>query len=107
MVKENIKENIEVVWPLGKVPKTQHALAPRLDTLDGKTICSLFDGVFRFDETWPIIKDLLAKKYPGVKFVDWDKFGVFIGKKELGLHEALASKLRQFGCDAVISGRGC
>ena len=82
-------------------------MAPRLDTLNGKTVCGLFDGVFRFDETWPQVKELLAKKYPGVRFVDWDKFGVFAGSQEGALHKALADKLKQYKCDAVISGRGC
>ena len=30
-------------------------LAPRLDTIDGKTIAFLWDDLFRGDEIWPIL----------------------------------------------------
>ncbi|MFC1987911.1 hypothetical protein ACFLVH_05155 [Chloroflexota bacterium] len=102
-----MKEKIEVVWPLGKLTRPQQSLAPRLDTLEGKTICGLYNGSFHFDETWPFIKQLLSRKYHDIKFVGWEEFGEFNGNKELSLHEVLPDKLKQYGCDAVISGRGC
>ena len=102
-----MKEKMEVVWPLGKSAEAPRSLALRLDTLEGKTICGLYNGVFHFDKTWPLIKQLLSKKYPGIKFVDWEEFGKFYGKEEIALLEALPDKLKQYGCDAVISGRGC
>ena len=100
-------ESMEVVWPLGKIASKNQQLARRLETLEGKTICGLFDGVFHFDETGPLVKESLSRKYPSVKFVDWDKFGVFAGSKETILHNALLGKLKQYRCDAAISGRGC
>ncbi len=102
-----MKEKIEVVWPLGKATERLQPLAPRLDTLEGKTICGLYNGVFHFDETWPLIQQLLSKKYPGIKFVGWEEFGSFKEKEEMSRLEALPGKLAQYGCDAVISGRGC
>ncbi|MFC1987982.1 hypothetical protein ACFLVH_05520 [Chloroflexota bacterium] len=103
-----MKEKIEVVWPLAKLTHPQQHLAPRLDTLEEKTICALFNGaVFRFDETWPLIKQALSRKYHDIKFVGWEEFGIFQRNEELALLEALPDKLRQYGCDAVISGRGC
>ena len=102
-----MKEKIEVVWPLGRVAVPKQPLAPRLDTLEGKTICGLYNGSFRFEETWPLVKQLLSKKYPGIKFVGWEEFGKFHGKEEMPLLEALPGKLAQYNCDAVVSGRGC
>ena len=102
-----MKEKIEVVWPLGKAMYPPQPLAPRLDTLEGKTICGLWDGVFYFEKTWPLTKQLLSKKYSGIKFVDWEEFGKFTSKEEMSQLKALPGKLAQYGCDAVISGRGC
>ena len=100
-----MKEKIEVVWPLGKVAQSPQPLAPRLDTLEGKTICGLCNGSFYFDQSWPLIKQLLSKKYSGIKFVDWEKFGT-VGDDESVLKD-LPDKLRKYGCDAVVTGRGC
>ncbi len=102
-----MKEKVEVLWPLGRSQLQKQSLAPRLDTLEGKTICGLFNWAYHFDETWPLIKQLLSKKYRGIKFVDWENFGYFFGKEEMSQLEALPGKLKEYGCDAVISGRGC
>ena len=102
-----MKEKVEVVWPSGKFAQPSQPLAPRLDTLEGKTICELSNGVFYFDKTWPLIQQLLSKKYPGIRFVGWEEFGKFYSKEEMSLLEALPGKLAQYGCDAVVSGRGC
>lgn len=102
-----MKERIEVVWPLGKVTSKAQALAPRLDTLEGKTICGLSDGLFHFEETWPLIAQLLSRKYPGVKLAFWEESGLAETTPELLRLKALPCKLREHGCDAVISGRGC
>lgn len=92
---------------MGKATRPPQPLAPRLDGLNGKTICGLFNGRYHFDETWPVVKQALSERFPGVKFVDWEPFGRFYGKEELTRLEELPAKLRQYGCDAVISGRGC
>ncbi|MFC1941357.1 hypothetical protein ACFLWL_03030 [Chloroflexota bacterium] len=102
-----MKEEIEVVWPSGKRAQLPQPLAPRLDTLEGKTICGLYNGAYHFDQTWPLIQQLLSGKYPGIKFVGWEEFGNYFGKEEESLLEALPAKLKHYGCDAVVSGRGC
>ncbi len=100
-------EKLEAVWPLGRFTQAPQPLAPRLDTLEGKTICGLFNGVFYFEKTWPLVKQVLSQKYPGIKFVDWEKLGLFYSQDETASLKALPDKLKQYGCDAVISGRGC
>ena len=104
-----MKEEIEVVWPYGKCVQPPQPLAPRLDTLEGKTICGLYNGTpqYHFDQTWPLIQELLSKKYSDIKFVGWEEFGAFCGKEEASLIEALPAKLKHYSCDAVVSGRGC
>ncbi len=102
-----MKEKMEVVWPGGRSVERVQSLAPRLEALEGKTICGLFNGAFYFEKTWPLVKQVLSNEYPGLKFVGWEEFGLFHGPEEMELLGVLPGKLRQYGCDAVISGRGC
>jgi hypothetical protein len=97
----------KVVWPSGKSTQQPQTLAPRLGSLEGKTICGLSNGRYYFGETWPLIKKLLSERYQGINFVDWDKFDIIPDKDEKEVLKALPEKLRTRGCDAVISGRGC
>ena len=56
----------EVVWPRGKRVKTGARLAKRLDTLEGKVVCELWDWIFRGNQIFAVIEQELAKRYPGV-----------------------------------------
>jgi hypothetical protein len=97
----------EVVWPRGKVAVKVVPHAKRLDTLEGKTICELWNGAYRGDETFPIIREELAKRYRGIKFISWEEFGRMGGPNEDKILAALPSKLKSLGCDAAIGGNGC
>ncbi len=97
----------EVVWPRGRRVIESSPLAKRLDTLKGKTICELWEWAFRGDEIFPVIEKELAKRYPGIKFVSYEKFGNTHGRDERQFLAALPDKLKQYECDAVISGVGC
>ena len=101
-----MKERIDVVWPSTRSIQKALPLAPRLPTLAGKTVCGVNNGRYYFTQTWPLVKKLLAEKYPGIKFVDWEKFGI-ISDKEQEVFKDFAAKLKENRCDAVISGRGC
>ena len=70
----------EVVSPLGERDTKWIDMAPRLETLEGKTICELWNQSFKPNITFPVIRELLQKKYPGVKIVPYtegpaQKFG--------------------------------
>jgi len=96
----------EVVYPLGRSTTPVKPLAPRLDTLEGKTICELWNNVFQGNVTFLRLEELLAKKYPGVKFVSYTKFGPTHGATESQTLAALTKRLKEYGCNAVISGNG-
>lgn len=96
----------EVVWPLGRSVYETIPPASRPPDLEGKTVCELWERLFRGDEIFPIIRQSLSKRYPGIKFVDYDVFGDTHGTKQRELIAALPDMLRQHGCDAVISGVG-
>ena len=109
--KEVIKEVpvvYEVVYPIGKSTAKIIPLAPRLDTLAGKTICELWNYDFQGDKTFPALRELLQKQYPTVKIIPYTELPNTYPKtadEEKAL-AALADTLVKKGCQAVISGNG-
>jgi hypothetical protein len=101
------KEGVyEVVYPLGEPTTKIVPLAPRLETLAGKTICEVWNGVFSGDKSFPVIEEVLAKKFPAVKVISYDKFGRTHGLGDDKVISSLPGLLKQYKCDAVISGNG-
>ena len=96
-----------VVWPRGVKTAGVRPLAKRLDSLEGKTVCELWDYVFRGDEIFPLLRDALRERYPSVRFVGYEEFGSTHGDREREILEGLPDRLRELGADAVISGMGC
>ncbi len=96
-----------VVWPRG--PKTigVRPMAPRLETLAGKTIAQLWDDVFRGDEVFALLEQALGGAFPGVRFVNYQVFGSTHGERERQVLAELPTRLRQHRVDAVISGMAC
>ena len=97
----------EACWPRGVRQQKARALAPRLDTLDGKTIAQLWDYLFKGDEVFALLEEDLRRRYPGVKFVSWREFGSTHGDDEKDALAALPKRLEALGVDAVISGMAC
>jgi len=102
----------EVVSPLGEPVMTRIAMAPRLDTLEGKTIGEIWNGGFRGDESFPMIERMLRERFPTVKLIPYSEFplatvGSFHPEKKEATLDTLRAKLKEAGCDAVITGNGC
>ena len=96
-----------VLWPRGRRTVTARPVAPRLDTLAGKTIGQLWDDLFRGDEIFPILEEELGRRFPGVRFVRYDTFGSTHGRHEGKVLAELPEMLRRHQVDAVISGMAC
>jgi hypothetical protein len=96
-----------VVWPRARRMVSQRPLAPRLRTLDGQTIAFLWDSVFRGEEIFPVIEAALARRFPGARFLPWDRFGSIYGGEEPRTIAELPDRLRRLGVSAVVSGIGC
>ncbi len=99
----------EVVSPVRTSSIKIKSVAPSLNTLEGKTIGELWNHVFHGDTMFPVLREALAKKYPGVKFVPYDRLPRTHGPNEKSEREALAAipeMLKKAGIDAVISGNG-
>jgi hypothetical protein len=97
----------QVLWPRGRRTVSARAVAPRLDSLAGKTIGQLWDDLFRGDEIFPMLESALAERYPGVKFVGYRTFGSTHGADEQQVLRELPARLRELGVDAIISGMAC
>ena len=96
--------------PLGGETLAQQSLAPRLTTLEGKTIAETWNGDFKGDMTFPLIRKLLLERYPGLKIVPYDKLPYLYGADDPAHQRELAKRIaavaKDLGCDAVISGNG-
>lgn len=101
------KGDYAVVWPRSAKAVDVKPLAPRLDTLDDKTIAFLWDDLFRGDEIWPMLKAELSRRHSGMRFVDHDAFGSTHGDDEHRVLAELPGKLASLRIDAVVSGMGC
>jgi hypothetical protein len=92
---------LEVLEPSGTVePWAKNA--PRIGTLEGKTICELWNGAWRGDEIMPLLRDLLQKRLPTAKIIPYTNFPV--GTPQLSDAKLMSKVVKEAGCDAVIAG---
>lgn len=75
--------------------------ANRLDTLSGKTICQLSNGSWEDFRIFPLIRELLQKRFPDAKIVPYTEFPV--GSDEIDV-EGIEKLVKGKGCDCVIVG---
>ena len=53
-------------------------MAPRLDTLAGKTVCMVWNQSFNADITLPAIAEALKAKYPDIKIIPYTEIDAAI-----------------------------
>ena len=99
-------ERHEVLWPLSHRAVEDRPLAPRLPDLNGKTVCELWDVIFRGETIYPLVREYIRARFPRVKFVEYPEFGNFYGPHGERISDELPAKLRAHGADAVIVGIG-
>jgi hypothetical protein len=96
-----------VLWPSSRCAATRTALAPRVRDLNDKTICELWDVIFRGETIYPLVREYIRAHYPRVKFVDYTHFGNFYGaREEDDIANRLPQKLKAHKADAAIVGIG-
>jgi hypothetical protein len=103
-------QKLEVVSPAGFSAVKISGTSPRIDDLNGKTVCEVWNGVFKGDITFPIIRKRLQQKYPGVKIVPYTEFyhlpGSDVPAQQRELAQQMVAQALEKGCDALISGNG-
>jgi hypothetical protein len=75
--------------------------APRLDTLEGKTICELSLDEWESHRALPTVRERLRERFTTVTFVPYIEFPM--GLNEVGKEET-AQLLVEGGCQAVVFG---
>ena len=101
------EEKVSVISPVGSETIAAHHSEPRPDTLNGKTIAEMWNGDFKGDFTFPIIRGLLMERYQGVQFVHNTEFpystirGTPEHQREIDAEMIALAKEK--GCDAVIA----
>ncbi|MBI2908976.1 MAG: hypothetical protein HYX92_15140 [Chloroflexi bacterium] len=100
----------KVVSPVGAPAVEATTPAPRLSDLRGKTICEVWNGDFRGHITFPIMRELLQKRYPDAKIIPYTEFPITTvigntGNLQERLNTAVSLALQR-GCDAMITGNG-
>ncbi len=100
-------EQYQVVSPLGEhIAKIGRAV-PRLDNLNGKTICDVWSGHFRGDDTFPLMREQLKKRYPDVNIIPYTEFPFMDAARDMEkLCKELKELLVQKRADAAIVGNG-
>ena len=96
----------DVLWPLSRKAVKLAPASARLPDLNGKTVCELWDVLFRGETIYPQVRDYIRARFPKVNFVGPEAFGNFHSRREREVHDALPEKLRAHGCDAAIVGIG-
>ena len=97
----------EVLWPRGRKVEGLKSLAKRLDNLKGRTIGELWNRDFHGDEIFRTLEIELTARYPGIKFITYEKLASSHGANEAEVLAALPDYFSENGCEAVISGMGC
>jgi hypothetical protein len=96
-----------VLGPVGRHVGKTGPLAARVPDLTGKTVGEVWNGYFRGDVLFPVMRQLLEKRYPGVKIVPYTELPVL---NPTGNTDELCARLKEAlartGCDAVIAGVG-
>jgi hypothetical protein len=103
-------EQLQVVSPVGIAAVDVASVAPRLDTLDGKIVGEVWNGVFKGDITFPEIRRLLQARYPGLNMIPYTEFhhlpGSDVPAQQRDIEREIIVAAQARGCDALIFGNG-
>ena len=91
---------LEVYDPTGATEISQ-LHAPRLESLNGKTVALLSDDMWQAHRMLPILREYLESYYPDITVVPETQFPM--GSREID-SEATVDKIEERGADAVIVG---
>jgi hypothetical protein len=103
-------DDLAVISPLG-LPVTQNkGIAPRLDTLEGKTVGEVYNHHFKGDQMFALYRQLLRQRYPGVRVVPYSELPAsYVGgdsATQRRIAQEVAVQAKEKGIDALIAGNG-
>lgn len=99
-----------VVSPAGSPAVKASRPTRRLADLNGKTIAEVWNGVFKGDVVFPLVREALQRRYPGVSIIPYTEFhhlpGSDVPSEQRALVTQLLARARTKGAHAVITGMG-
>ena len=103
-------DDVAVISPLG-LPATQNkGIAPRLDTLEGKTVGEVYNHHFKGDQMFALYRQLLQQRYPSVRIVPYTELPAsYVGGDpgtQRRIAQEVAAQAKEKGVDALIAGNG-
>ena len=93
---------LSVYDPTGKVEITQ-SFTPRLDTLDGKTIAFLGNGMWEEERCFELLEKLMKENYPTTTIITADNFPRKSDKLTQD-NNGIAAMMKELGVDGVVVG---
>ena len=93
---------LSVYDPTGKVEITQ-TFTPRLDTLDGKTIAFLGNGMWEEERCFELLEKLMKEHYPTTTIITADNFPRKSDKLTQD-NNGIAAMMKELGVDGVVVG---
>jgi hypothetical protein len=104
------QNEVGVISPLGLSGGQNTAIAPRLETLRGKTVGEVYNHHFKGDQMFRIYRQLLQQRYPGVRVIPYTELPASFVGGDAVYHRRVAKEIAALakakGCDALISGNG-
>jgi hypothetical protein len=92
---------LEVFDPRGvALDADKYHYARRLADLDGKTIGEISNRLWESDRIFPLMRELLKRRFPNIRFVPYTEFPS--GSDRIIDNENLGELVLAKGCDAVI-----
>jgi hypothetical protein len=104
------REEVAVISPVGQPRAQNKGIAPRLDSLEGKTIGEVYNHHFKGDQMFGLYRELLKKRYPGVRIVPFTELPASFVGGDPATHRRVAQEVAAMakakGVDALIAGNG-
>ena len=92
--------NLEVFNPTGDI-EVDKLYAPRLENLNGKTICEVSNGLWQADRTFQLIHRLMQERFPDSKMIPYTELPY--GSVQID-NDKIVEEVKKRKCDAVIVG---
>ena len=104
------RDEVGVISPVGLHVTKNTGLAPRLDSLEGKTIGEVYNHHFKGDQMFVLYRELLKQQFPGVRIIPFTELPASFVGGDPATHRRIAQEVavlaKEKGCDALISGNG-
>ncbi|MBI2858199.1 MAG: hypothetical protein HYX90_03895 [Chloroflexi bacterium] len=91
---------LEVFNPTGAVDSSS-MYAPRLDTIEGKTICELSNGAWEAHTMFPPIRELLQERFPSAEFIPYTELPTGVTAIDV---DSISKIVEENKCEAAILG---